>query len=339
MKKFKLVTKKVDEIKPDPDQPRKIFDEDEIENLANSIKSQGIINPVEIDEDSMIITGERRWRASKKAGLEEIQCKVYEGLDSIERLERQTIENLHHNLFTSEEKENVITELWNSGRYETQKDLANVLGMTQSNITMYTIAKKGRKVLGLNSYNDISSQNIYHISRLPKSYQKDVITKIEKGRIKPSEIREFISSVKDMPSDIKTEILKPSSELTLEEAIDISQVQDPEMRKESINFVKKQKKQQEKTKQYVGEIARGEKEPYEEIKEDHFDQKIIKQSIDLSKKIYIKWRRRNIESFNSQAQIQVEKIIREIQKFLREEWGERTQVIEIKSNEGDIIET
>ena len=252
MKEYKLVIRKIDEIEPDPNQPRKEFDQEKIESLAKTIESQGIINPIEIDESNVIITGEMRWRSAKKIGLKEIECKLFEGMDKWDRLERQTIENLHHNLFTSEERENVITELWKSERYETQEELGNKIGLNQESISMILKAKEIREK---NPNVGFSTGSLYHISRLPDSYQKNVISKLEKGEIRPSEIQAFVSSIKDMPSDIKTEILKINSELTLEEAIDISQVQDPYMRQESINFVKKQKREQERTKNYIIEIA------------------------------------------------------------------------------------
>jgi len=64
-----VVMMDVNLIKPDPDQPRKTFNEDDIVATAFTIESQGLINPIEIDENNMIVTGEIRWRASKLAGV------------------------------------------------------------------------------------------------------------------------------------------------------------------------------------------------------------------------------------------------------------------------------
>ena len=63
---------KITEIEPDREQPRKKFDEDKLEELANSIKQYGVIQPIIVtkkDDYYQIIAGERRWRAGKKAGL------------------------------------------------------------------------------------------------------------------------------------------------------------------------------------------------------------------------------------------------------------------------------
>lgn len=54
------------------DQPRKVFDEEKLEELANSIKENGVIQPILVvknDDGYAIVAGERRWRAAKKAGL------------------------------------------------------------------------------------------------------------------------------------------------------------------------------------------------------------------------------------------------------------------------------
>jgi ParB family transcriptional regulator, chromosome partitioning protein len=86
----------IEKIHPDPNQPRTIIKEEQIVGMAKSIKTEGVINPVEIDPNFMIITGEMRWRAAKLAGMSKVPCKVME-IDSELRFRRQVIENLHHN--------------------------------------------------------------------------------------------------------------------------------------------------------------------------------------------------------------------------------------------------
>ena len=72
---------KVIEIEPNRDQPRKIFDNESLEELAESIKKYGVIQPIIVkqkDNYYEIVAGERRWRAAKKAGLSEMPCIVRE---------------------------------------------------------------------------------------------------------------------------------------------------------------------------------------------------------------------------------------------------------------------
>lgn len=87
----------IDEIKPDPDNPRKgMVNKEELANMASTFKYHSIIQPIEVDENNQIIIGELRWRASKIAGFKKIPCRVVKGLSKEKRLERQLIENLHH---------------------------------------------------------------------------------------------------------------------------------------------------------------------------------------------------------------------------------------------------
>jgi len=98
LRKFGQV--EIDRIIPDPGQPRTDFDEEEIQRLASSIRNTGQLHPIRIrwDDDSskwVIVTGERRWRATKAAGLTHIDCYFHDdGITQSEILEQQLVENL-----------------------------------------------------------------------------------------------------------------------------------------------------------------------------------------------------------------------------------------------------
>jgi ParB family chromosome partitioning protein len=86
-------------IKPDPDQPRKTFNKDSINELAESIKAHGVLQPISVeylptDDCYKIIAGERRFQASKVAGLNEIPCVIHEEIESNKRKALQLVENL-----------------------------------------------------------------------------------------------------------------------------------------------------------------------------------------------------------------------------------------------------
>lgn len=80
-------------IKFDPDQPRKFIDQDSIKELAENIKTHGLINAIEVDQDCMIVTGERRLRACKLLGWSHIQAKVIQKDENT--FLRQISENIH----------------------------------------------------------------------------------------------------------------------------------------------------------------------------------------------------------------------------------------------------
>jgi ParB family chromosome partitioning protein len=87
---------KIEEIKPSPTNPRYVFDKKGLEALSLTIVQQGIIHPIEVDENNVIICGERRWRAAKMAGLVTIPCTITKGLTPFQKLQRQYVENAQH---------------------------------------------------------------------------------------------------------------------------------------------------------------------------------------------------------------------------------------------------
>ena len=87
----------LDKIYPNPDQPRRTFDEEALEELAQSIKDHGVISPITLRKDAsnryMIIAGERRFRASKMAGLDTIPAYIRTAKDE-QVMEWALIENI-----------------------------------------------------------------------------------------------------------------------------------------------------------------------------------------------------------------------------------------------------
>ena len=126
---------KLNEIEPNKEQARKIFDEEAIEELSNSIKEYGVIQPIVVAKKENyyeIIAGERRWRASKKAGLEKIPVIIKD--DNIQRnKEISLIENIQREDLNPIEKARGIKQLMDE--YElTQQRVADILGKSRSAI-------------------------------------------------------------------------------------------------------------------------------------------------------------------------------------------------------------
>lgn len=96
---MQLVSLRLDAIQPDPDQPRSTFPRESLEELSQSIKQDGVIQPIEVTEirpnQYRIVHGERRWRAAKIAGLETIPAVVRRrDYDQLTRFVRQLVENI-----------------------------------------------------------------------------------------------------------------------------------------------------------------------------------------------------------------------------------------------------
>jgi ParB family transcriptional regulator, chromosome partitioning protein len=103
----------IDIIKTDPGQPRKIFDEISIRELGESIEEFGVRQPIVVEKEGSIyriISGERRYRASKLKGLKEMPCIVQEKADSTLRLAQQIIENIHREDFSPIDKAQAILQ-------------------------------------------------------------------------------------------------------------------------------------------------------------------------------------------------------------------------------------
>lgn len=126
---------KVIEIEPNRNQPRRKFDEEALEELAESIKKYGVIQPIIVTKKEgfyEIVAGERRWRASKKAGLAEIPAIIRQNDERINK-EIALIENIQREDLNPIEKARGIKSLMEDYQL-TQQQVADILGKSRSGI-------------------------------------------------------------------------------------------------------------------------------------------------------------------------------------------------------------
>jgi ParB family transcriptional regulator, chromosome partitioning protein len=144
----------IEEIRPDRAQPRRHFDEAHIEELAESIRSKGVLLPLIVRRDSegyVLVAGERRWRAAQKAGLRELPVMVRE-VTGKEAFEIALIENIQR------EDLNPIEE---AGAY---RRLIEEHGLTQEELAARV--GKDRSTLA----------NALRLLRLPEAIQRAVVS-------------------------------------------------------------------------------------------------------------------------------------------------------------------
>ena len=125
----------VNEIEPNRDQPRKKFDQESLEELAESIKEYGLIQPIVVTKKEgyySIIAGERRWRASKIAGMTEIPAIIREDNDRV-NTEIALIENLQREDLNPYEKALGIKNLMDNYQLR-QEDVAKKIGKSRSTV-------------------------------------------------------------------------------------------------------------------------------------------------------------------------------------------------------------
>ena len=128
----------ISDLYPNKFQPRKIFDEDSLNDLEKSIKERGIIQPIIVrksDESSKyeIIAGERRWLAAQKAGLHEVPVVVTEA-DDLKSLEFAIVENVQRNDLNPLEEAQGYQRLINDFSYDQEK-VSKFIGKSRSYIT------------------------------------------------------------------------------------------------------------------------------------------------------------------------------------------------------------
>ena len=134
--KMTVVQLDIRHVRPNPNQPRKYFDEEALQGLADSIKSQGIIQPLAVEEiapgEFSIIAGERRYRAAKIAGLEKIPAIVV-SLNEIQRIQMSLIENIQRENLNAIEEASAYQYLIDHSGY-TQEMVSQKVGKSRSAI-------------------------------------------------------------------------------------------------------------------------------------------------------------------------------------------------------------
>ena len=129
----------LDEILPNKNQPRKNFDEDRLDDLSNSIKERGVIQPIIVRKSAKqtdkyeIIAGERRWLAAKKAGLHDIPVVVTEA-DDLKSLEFAIVENVQRHDLNPLEEAQGYKRLIDEFSYDQDK-VSKFIGKSRSYIT------------------------------------------------------------------------------------------------------------------------------------------------------------------------------------------------------------
>ena len=207
----------VDEIQPNPFQPRESFERESLKELADSIKDASIIQPIVVRRHGkgyQIIAGERRWRATQIAGLREIHCIVKEIPEERVLLE-SLIENLHRLNLTDIEKENAIHELWerrDTLGVKTKSELARVIGIPGWRVHEYIEGWGFRHKEGMPS--SVSTRTIVRTGGLEIEERKKIIEKVERGNLRASEVDVVAKVIRKAHEPLKKELLKSKSRVT-----------------------------------------------------------------------------------------------------------------------------
>ena len=195
--KEEITMVKVDELRSNPYQPRKIFDEEALKELANSIKEHGVFQPIIIKKSIKgyeIIAGERRVKATKMAGLEEIPAIIRDFSDT-EMMEIALLENLQRENLNAIEEATAYRKLIETLNL-TQEELAKRLGKSRSHITnmlgLLTLPDEVQKSLG---NKEISMGHARIISKLEnKEQQINLAKKVSDDELSVRQLEELTKS-------------------------------------------------------------------------------------------------------------------------------------------------
>jgi ParB family chromosome partitioning protein len=184
----------IESLKPNPDQPRKIFGPEDLEELSISIRDKGVLQPILVrshprDEGAwQIIAGERRWRASQLARLTEVPIVVRE-MDDVEVFEVAIIENVQRADLTPLEEADAYRALMDRfGR--TQDQVAGVVGKSRSHVA-----------------------NTLRLLQLPE----DVLWYVRNGKISAGHARALITAPN--PGELAEQIVKDGLNVRQAEAL------------------------------------------------------------------------------------------------------------------------
>lgn len=164
---------------PDPNQPRQIIDHDYVADLSKSIITEGIINPIEVDENNTIITGEMRWRAATLANLKTIPCKRV-SIHGAERYRRQVIENIHRNTMSDWDTAIALKKLL--GDYPSVLKMAESIGRSPTWIAdRLNILKMPSQISKKIEQGKLSVMHVRALIGVPPEHRKELERRILGG--------------------------------------------------------------------------------------------------------------------------------------------------------------
>ena len=173
----------LDNITPDPEQPRKFFDAEELQLLATSIKEKGLINPILVRHNPdnpgtyIIIAGERRYRASLLAGLPSIGSSVSTG----DPAELSLIENVQRQDLNPVEEAEAIDSLMLSHGY-TQEAVAAVLGKSRVAVTeLLSILKLSPEIREMGRAMNVRKSALTQLARMNDAKRAETVERWQNG--------------------------------------------------------------------------------------------------------------------------------------------------------------
>jgi len=256
---------RLDEIRPNPFQPRESFPKDEIRQLADSIKTFGLLQPIIVRKKGKtyeIIAGERRWRAAQFAGLKEIPAIIKE-IDDNRLVMESLIENVHRKDLAPIERARGLAEVYRLAGVEPASALNGLMGIKLALSTGRELKPSEKKIkeiadmigLSYDYQHELLTQlkltpiEQRRVTELGLGYEKiSTIATIKQPEVrkkvieiapelKVKEVRKLSKIVKEAPRPVVEAVLK--REIAPEIAEEIVKIEKPEIQKQALEIAKK----------------------------------------------------------------------------------------------------
>jgi len=227
-------------------QPREHFDKEKIEELASSILSNGLINPISVREYKggryMIVAGERRWRACKIAGIKKIDAFIKTYKNDFKWMVESLAENWQREDLSSTERENYVNNCWITGikfkEIETYKELAKEIGTSEYNISNLIRVREIRKKEAIPG--NVPTRTIRDVGALETEDRKKVLKQVGEGKINSDKVVDYARIIKKSTPEVKKALL--NEEISVEQAQDLGKINSPKAREQALKEVKQHRK-------------------------------------------------------------------------------------------------
>lgn len=216
----------VDIISPDPNQPRKNFDETALQELADDLKKNGLIQPIVVRDDPdnvgkfIVVAGERRLKAAKLAGFKKIRS-ILSTYDSSQLGYVQIAENAKRDNLKFYEMAEFIVSRADAG--EKQADIAEKLGLSKTKVSEFMVWKDAPDFLKDAKEHFSSIRTFYDIAKLTDEFANEVKSFIEDstGEISRADISSLKKKLTEPNTAVESsdsEIQNPSFEITSDDS-------------------------------------------------------------------------------------------------------------------------
>ncbi len=195
----------IDSLRPNPDQPRRVFDQEALEELASSIRSLGLLQPLTVrrqDGGWELVAGERRLRAARMAGLKEVPCLLV-GVDEQESSLLSLMENIQRrDLDFWEEAQALQTLLQVTGL--SQEGVAKQLGLSQSAVAnKLRLLKLSPEALQLLRRAGLTERHARALLRLPAEMQTSCAHYVVAHNLTVAKTEEYVEALLQPPVERK----------------------------------------------------------------------------------------------------------------------------------------